>query len=518
MDPRIKTCPGLTESDVDQLQRVEAGLAITADVSRADLLLCCMLSPRRALVAQHTMPESISSLYRQDATGRLFAFEEQPLLARALKRGQGGRRQIEIVSSGAPVLQDVYPIYNQDKRVIAALIVETNMIADERQRRRNRSFRQAVFWLQEMCLRGELESARDLSRFGLYDGIYLVDRNQYVIYMSGIAVNMFRSISLAVELQRQRVAELEPLDRQMVDEVFQTGLCIEQRLESSGGRVWVRKALPLRISISPFSALRFYFPWFTIFTPRDRPAIDAVLLLLHNATETEQKQRELNVKAAIIQEVHHRVKNNLQTIAGILRMQARRAENETARQDLTAAVNRVLSMSVIHEFLSQDEHRPINIRDVCQRIAHQVRQVAGDPSQEIEIQIKGPTIRLPAGQATPVAMVINELMLNAIEHGLSGYPRGYITITLRDLGDSVEVTIQNSGRELPPNFDPQQSRNLGLQIVHTLVTDDLKGELSIESVNMERVTATAPEAGDNGLYRSGVRAVVTFPKRSLKMG
>lgn len=159
-------------------------------------------------------------------------------------------------------------------------------------------------------------------------------------------------------------------------------------------------------------------PW-TPFSPHPgEHGVDAVLVLLHNATEAVQKERELNVKSAIIQEVHHRVKNNLQNIAAILRIQARRVQSEEARQHLTDAVNRVLSMSVIHEFLSQDEHRPINIKDVCQRIANQVTEVSARPDQEIAIQVQGSSVRLPASQATPLAMVVNELLLNAVEHGL----------------------------------------------------------------------------------------------------
>ena len=231
---------------------------------------------------------------------------------------------------------------------------------------------------------------------------------------------------------------------------------------------------------------------------------------MHNATEAVQKQRELNVKSAMIQEVHHRVKNNLQNIAAILRIQARRVESDEARQHLTEAVNRVLSMSVIHEFLSQDEHRPINIKDVCKRIAGQVQQVSGNVDQTVTVQVTGPNIRLPASQATPVAMVINELLLNAVEHGLSDRAQGEINIVLDDLGDAVRIIVGDNGGGLPPGFDPaQQTSSLGLHIVHTLVTDDLKGSLIMHSVWPEN-------AADGSIAAPiGAQAVVTFPKRSL---
>ena len=93
--------------------------------------------------------------------------------------------------------------------MIGAMLVETNMIAHERQRRRNRHFRQAVVWMQEMCARGELESACNLGAFSLYDGIYLVDRRRTIIYMSGIAANLFRSAGIATEVHEQPLASLE---------------------------------------------------------------------------------------------------------------------------------------------------------------------------------------------------------------------------------------------------------------------------------------------------------------------
>ena len=225
------------------------------------------------------------------------------------------------------------------------------------------------------------------------------------------------------------------------------------------------------------------------------------MVLLHNATEAVQKQRELNVKSAIIQEVHHRVKNNLQNIAAILRIQARRVQSDEARVHLTEAVNRVLSMAVIHEFLSTDEHRPINVKDVCQRVAAQVTQVSGSPDQEISVQVSGSNIRLPASQATPVAMVVNELLLNAVEHGLEGRANGRIQIQLDDLGDAVRIIVEDNGNGLPPDFNPTaQTSSLGLHIVHTLVTDDLKGQLNMQQAEPQ-----------------GTQAVVTFPKKSVRV-
>lgn len=512
MDARIERCPQLTERDVALLYRVAEGLPLTADVSRADVLLFCQWNANQVLVGFHASPRSISSIYVNEVTGRIFEAKEHPLVQRALASHRPGTRAKQVLSSGAPVIQQVYPIHNAANRVIAALLVETNLIEFERQRRRNKNFRRAVRWLQGMAVRGEIEIPEPISRFESLDGIYVVDEHSDICYMSGIATNLFRTIGLVADMRGQRVSALESIDAQLVDSAMQANRCVEMRHETEDGRVWVRTVLPLRASPTSWQRTRRQverrLPWRQAAASENAPQADGALVMVHNRTEAVQKERELNVKSAMIQEVHHRVKNNLQTIAAILRIQARRCESDEARQHLGDAVNRVLSMSVIHEYLSQDEHKSINIRDLCQRIISQTQQVAVNPGQQVQIDVDGPNIRLPAGQATAAALVVNELLLNAIEHGLHGRSQGRVLIQLEDLGDKVRLLVEDDGMGVPDDFQPAQSRSLGLQIMNTLVTDDLKGNLTFEPA---RVAASEAEAGDGS---RGTRVIVAFPKRS----
>ncbi|MEM7535482.1 MAG: histidine kinase N-terminal domain-containing protein [Chloroflexota bacterium] len=511
----------LTPDDVRHFQEISRSLAITADISRADILICTQLSPTEALVVQHGQPNSILSLYDHEMTGHVLTQEQHPYLFRALRSGYIGRNQREFRSTGAPIMQDVWPVYcksklkrRQDRQtnpIIGAMVIESNMIAFERHRHRLVAFRRAVMWLQQMCLRGTIRNAENLSRFSLYDGIYLIDRERNLVYMSGIALNLFRSIGLASDIRGQLVSTLETADESIVEQAFQRDICIETRQESTDGRIWMRKAIPLvapRLFGQHFhpQLLRMQEPprlssssFWRRATKPEKEGVDAVLVLVHNATETIRKERELNVKSAIIQEVHHRVKNNLQTLSSILRMQARRSASEDARKQLNEAVHRVFSMSVIHEFLSQDDNRHINVSRVCQQIADQITQVASQPGQMIDVRVTGPKIHLPPGQATTLALVVNELLLNALEHGLQQQQRGRITIALHDGGHEAELVVEDNGTGLPEGFDPNQSQSLGLQIVRTLVTDDLKGRFTMESIL------------DEGLP-VGTRVMVTFAK------
>ena len=487
MDDAVTRCPRLSEYDRALLERIKAGLPITADVSRADLLLYCRAREGAVVVAQ-AQPHSISPLYPESQLGRVVLPSEQPLIFRALGEGKAGSRHRDL-PSGTPVVQEVYPVHNDLGEVIAALSVETNLIAHERHRRRHRSFQRAVRWLQGMAIRGELQDAANLSPFGEWDGILYVDAQRRITYLSGIANNLYRRLGYLLDLRGTLLADLQTGDERLVRLAMETGRCLEEE-RREGHRLWNRKVIPLRPR-EPAGRRRWRFPWAA---PSSQVA--GALVMVHDATEARLKEEELRLKATMIREVHHRVKNNLQTVASLLRMQARRMEQPEARQALQEAVGRVLSVAVIHEFLSQAEEQRINIRDVCQRIVAQLRAVAMAPDREIRLGVRGPSIYLPSRQATACALVVNELLQNALEHGCRERHGSAVTVTLHDGGDEVRIEVRDEGGQLPADFDLERKSGLGLQIVRTLVEDDLKGHFELRA-------------------DGGVSAEIVFPKGLL---
>jgi two-component sensor histidine kinase len=178
-----------------------------------------------------------------------------------------------------------------------------------------------------------------------------------------------------------------------------------------------------------------------------------------------------------------------------LRIQTRRTEEKTAKMALTDATNRILSVAVIHEFLSDNDAWAINMKDVSQRVVVQIEQSLIAPGVNIQFKLEGPSIWLPARQATACALVINELLQNAVEHAFRGERSGLIGVNLIDEGDYVIITISDDGAGLPENFDPTHLSSLGLQIARTLVTEDLQGSFDL---------LTNPHGGTT--------AKITFPK------
>jgi two-component sensor histidine kinase len=469
------------EPDVQLLENVQRGMAITADLTRSDLLLVRPRNPEQVEVIAQARPHSITSLYDSSMVGKTLTRQDYPIILEAWRRSWPMRTQRQLIPSSAPIVQQVFPIRGRDGAPMAFLSMESSLIQVERHNGRHRSFRHAVDWLRWMCIRGELAIAENLTPFGEWDGVLLVDGLRRITYMSGIANNLYRRLGYMNDLRGKRLNELNTDDDEMAAEAMFSRLPLEREC-LEGDYVWIRKALPVWRP-------RTLQGWAQSMTsPRHGPgAVGGVLLMIHDATEERRKRQELDVKTTMIQEVHHRVKNNLQTIAATLRMQSRRTRQPEALQAINDAVSRILSVAVIHEYLSKDEKQSINIREIFQRIVVQNRQVSAIPGQNITFSVDGPNIYLPSQQATASALVVNELVQNAVEHGFETIKEGTVRVILEDKGDVVHLEVRDDGDPLPDDFGIALSTSLGLQIVRTLVQGDLHGWVEIKNVDGEVV-------------------------------
>jgi two-component system, sensor histidine kinase PdtaS len=221
------------------------------------------------------------------------------------------------------------------------------------------------------------------------------------------------------------------------------------------------------------------------------------LILLRDVTELRHRERELLTKDATIREIHHRVKNNLQTVAALLRLQARRLQAPEARAALQEAVRRVGSIAIVHETLSHAPDEVVDFDDIAGRVAMMAAEVSA-PEARVKPGLSGEFGLLPAAVATPLALVLTELLQNALQHGFTrptGTPRGgKLDVTARRMNGQLTVTVTDNGTGLPDDFDLNSTTSLGLQIVRTLVVAELGGRLEV-----------APQPG------GGTRVLVEVP-------
>jgi two-component sensor histidine kinase len=203
------------------------------------------------------------------------------------------------------------------------------------------------------------------------------------------------------------------------------------------------------------------------------------IVLLNNVTELRRRERELVTKDATIREIHHRVKNNLQTVSALLRLQARRIEDPSASQALNEAVRRIASIALVHETLSSSAESSVAFDDVLDRLVNHALELT-PRMNELNISRSGNVGELESRLATPLALVITELIYNALEHGLES-EGSKLDISIDRKEKSVRVVISDDGVGLPQGFTLAESSNLGLQIVRTLTENELRGSLVLES-------------------------------------
>jgi two-component sensor histidine kinase len=202
------------------------------------------------------------------------------------------------------------------------------------------------------------------------------------------------------------------------------------------------------------------------------------LVLVRDVTEVRRRDRELITKDATIREIHHRVKNNLQTVAALLRLQARRVGTADARAALEESVRRVASIAIVHETLSMSVDEAVEFDGIVDRVAAAAVEVAA-PESTVVLRREGTFGVLPAEVATPLAMALNELLLNAVEHGFAPGTGGEVVISAHRFRRQLHVSVADTGRGLPEDFDLEAGDRLGLQIVRTLARGELRGAIEM---------------------------------------
>ena len=215
----------------------------------------------------------------------------------------------------------------------------------------------------------------------------------------------------------------------------------------------------------------------------------AVLQTLGNQVAVAIENAKLMVKGALLQEMHHRVKNNLQQIASLLRLQKHYAADMSPVQVLDESISRVLAVAAVHDLLSREDLDTIAVRKIAEQIVSATQSSLTLPGKHIEMRVEGPDLMLPSQQANSVALVLNEMVQNAVEHGFKVTDSGEILVRLVEQPDAWYLEVRNDGDALAENFDPKKNADLGLQIIENLTRGDLSGEFLIERQGSQTVAS-----------------------------
>ncbi|PZE26393.1 MULTISPECIES: sensor histidine kinase [unclassified Curtobacterium] len=459
-----------TDADVEWLHLLVGDGQLLADLSFADIVVWVPAEDGSFVAVAHARPSSAATLFYRDVVGQGVRDEWRDQITQCFERS-------EIVDSAEPdwyedtptrvraipVLRRLSATSAQTTEAPIAVVTRHSNVNEQRTpSRQELTFNSSANDLFGMIATGDFPDigAPTGPRRGApraSDGLLRLDVGGVVTFASPNGLSAFNRMGFEGELERLSLAEVT------------TGLL--------GNQLVVDESLPLVVTGRA--------PWRTdieakgvTVTLRAIPLRDhgeriGAIVLCRDVTEQRHQERELITKDATIREIHHRVKNNLQTVASLLRIQARRTHSEEAREALQQAMRRVAAIAVVHDTLSTGLSQNVDFDDVFDRVLMLVTEVAASHNTTVRPKKTGEFGVLPSEAATPLALGLTELVTNAVEHGLDGRD-GEVEIVADRFEDHLEVQVRDNGRGLP---EGKVGAGLGTQIVRTLIQGELGGTI-----------------------------------------
>ncbi|MBW4716272.1 sensor histidine kinase [Saccharothrix obliqua] len=477
----------LSGVEVDHLQQVVAEWQLLSDLSFADFLMWVPLDDSSFMCVAQARPTTAPTAHPEDVVGSTVDVDEHPQLRRAVVEARICREEDPRWHLGVPVRREAIPVRLGDS-VIAVLSRNTNLAVPRVPSPLEISYLGSAADLCQMIADGTFptsEPSPDVHtspRVG--DGLIRLDASGAVVFASPNALSAYHRMGHASDLVGVHLA---PLTRSLIGDPFDATE-VAQRIRSAlDGRAGMRiEAESRRGAAVLFRALPL----------RPRGSAAGALVLCRDVTEVRRRDRALMSKDATIREIHHRVKNNLQTVAALLRLQSRRTSSEEAREALAESVRRVTSIALVHETLSMSVDERVDLDGVVDKVIPMMSDVAA-PDSQVVVRREGRFGVVPAELATPLVMVLTELVQNAFEHAYPAGEQGEVVVRAERSAKWLDVVISDDGRGLPPGFSLERTERLGLQIVRTLVESELRGSLSLRR---------RPRGGTEAVLRVPLRA------------
>ncbi|HEX4978661.1 MAG TPA: sensor histidine kinase [Acidimicrobiales bacterium] len=455
---------------VGHLKRLVASWGMLSDLCFADLLLYVPVAnggagPGKFLVLGQVRPTTSQTLYRDDLVGRLVDEDDCPLITRSFRLGEIVEGEVEVTERHELARVQCIPVRWKGS-VLGVMTRESVAQFGRQQGELERVYLETFGRFARMIVRGEFPfggenlAEEEAPRVG--DGVLLLDEGRRIAYSSPNAVSALHRLGVSTNVDGMRLDELG-VDENSVRAAYATLFPVTEEIERRPEIVVLLRCIPLL----------------------DDGGVTGALLLLRDVTQLRRLDRLLLSKDAAIREVHHRVKNNLQTISSLLRLQARRLRTDEARAALEEAERRIRAIARVHEVLSREPGDQVPFDEIIEDLVRVASDTATSMERTVGFSLDGDPGALPADVATPFAVVLQEVLLNAVQHAFEPHDdmgvveQGVIDIVMSNDGETVEVDVADNGRGLPEGFSIDDSDSLGLSIVKRLVETQLGGSIAM---------------------------------------
>ncbi len=445
------------------LRRLVASWGLVSDLSFADLLLFAPDSlgrEDRFLILGQIRPTTAQTVYRNDLVGTFIGAEHRPLVAEAMRSGDLVEAEIDLIQVGRRIAVQAVPVRFEGE-VIGVLTIETARLGARPRGELENSYRGVLLKLLQMISDGVFpfayEDAETDQSPRVGDGAVVLAADGCVDYSSPNANSALHRMGFHANTIGRHIEDLG-FRPDVLRTAVRLRVPVTEELERGTSISILARVIPLIID----------------------DEIDGALLLLRDVSELRRQQRLLVSMDATIREIHHRVKNNLQTVSSLLRLQGRRVEVAEAKAAIDESVRRIRSIALVHEILAQNARDKVSFGEVVRPIVDMVAGALVSPEAPISFRVVGQGPDLPAATASSLAVILNELLQNAVEHGFPpGSEGGSVTVELATSATELVIRVHDDGVGLPPGFDLASDPGLGLTIVRSLASGELGGRLSL---------------------------------------
>ena len=463
----------ITLDQADRLRELVASWQLLSDLSFADLILWVPIRkdikmwPSGHIAIAHIRPTTAATVFTNDVIGDEIAWGIRTNIDEALSHGEI-IRDSQFEQPGMMLVKEEAIPVTFNGQAIAVISRHRDVEQMRTAGKLEINYREIAHQLYQMVAEGNFpyKNAGSLiepaPRVG--DGLIRLDVNGVISFASPNAKSAFSRMGWHGDLEGHNLGEAAQQVSITTENPHEEG--IKTQLN---GKILRRVEIENKGTTIDFLVL-------PLIQGEDR--IGAIVLL-QNVTELRRLDRALVTKDATIREIHHRVKNNLQTVSALLRLQSRRIDDPSAAAALDEAVRRIASIALVHETLSNSDETTVAFDEVLSSLVTHSLELSPRMGQ-LKIERIGKIGSLESRLATPLSLVVTELIHNALEHGLATSGT-QLRIELQRYSNEGLVTISDDGVGLPDGFNLATSANLGLQIVLTLTENELNGELKLES-------------------------------------
>ena len=454
----------LEHGAVEHLAALVSEWGMLADFCFADMLLYIPVDKDRWLICAQVRAATGQTLYHSDYVNTWASDTERILLDQCVKTNGAVQGEIFVQIINGPANMLAIPV-RYEGRIIAVLSREWVVDNARRPGQLETTYADIFSKFAEMVAQGlfpfegRVADASVAPRVG--DGVIVLDAATRVRYASPNAVSALHRVGVSANAIGQTLAELGVAETAARNAYERKEPVIEE-IEQTTEVTLLTRSIPL---------LR---------QANDDVEVTGGVLLLRDVSELRRRDRLLLTKDATIREIHHRVKNNLQTISSLLRLQGRRLTSPEAKEAIAESVRRIRTIALVHETLSREPGEDISFIEIVRPLMRLVEEGLQSADRPVTFQAKGDGGRLPATIATPLSVVILELLQNAVDHGFpEGSAGGAVVVLLAHDEDELRIQVINNGIALSADFDFAKATGLGLSIVRTLVTTELAGTIEM---------------------------------------